>query len=47
MAEQMGLDAYYVPHGIDTKLFRNIDQTLAREYLSFPKDKFIVGTGSS
>ena len=44
IAEQMGLDAYYVPHGVDTKLFRNVDQTQAREYLSFPKDKFIVGT---
>ena len=44
MAEQVGIDAYYVPHGIDTKLYKPVDMTKAREYLSFPKDKFIVGT---
>jgi len=43
MAEQAGLDVMYVPHAVDTKIFKQIDRTKAREYCGFPQDKFIVG----
>lgn len=42
-AELLGLDTYYVPHGIDTKTFKPADMTLARQQLGLPQDKFIVG----
>lgn len=43
MTQDAGLDCYYVPHGIDTGLFRPVDRDEAKERLGFPKDKFIVG----
>ena len=36
-------DPLYVPHGIDTKVYRPIDQTEARAYTNIPQDKFVVG----
>ena len=42
-AEAMGLDVYYVPHGVDTKVFKPVDRAEARDRLGFPRDKFIVG----
>jgi len=41
MAEQAGLETFYVPHGVDTNVFKPVDK--ARERLQWPKDKFIVG----
>lgn len=44
--EQMdnaGLDYHYIPHGVDTKIFKPLDMALSREALKFPQDKFIVG----
>jgi glycosyltransferase involved in cell wall biosynthesis len=38
-----GLDAYYVPHGVDTRIFRMGDRIKAREYCHLPADRFIVG----
>lgn len=38
-----GLDAYYVPHGVDSKVFRPGDRKAAREFLKLPADRFIVG----
>lgn len=38
-----GLDCYYVPHGVDTNIFRPGDMAEARDKLGFPNDKFIVG----
>lgn len=39
-----GLDCYYVPHGVDTALYKPIDRTVAREKLGLPKDAFLIGT---
>ena len=38
-----GLEAHYVPHGIDTSVFRPFPQAAAREAAHLPKDKFLVG----
>ena len=43
MAEQVGLDCWYVPHGVDTSIFKPLDREEAREHLEWPQDKFIVG----
>lgn len=43
MAEQAGFDTWYIPHGIDTNVFKPIDRAEARERVKFPQDKFIVG----
>jgi len=42
-AEQVGLDVWYAPHGVDTKVFKPLDRKEAREHLKWPQDKFIVG----
>lgn len=42
-AEKMGLDSYYVPHCVDTKVFKPSAMNEARDRLGFSKDKFIVG----
>ena len=38
-----GLDAYYIPHGVDTELYKPYGKAEAREALGFPKDAYIVG----
>ena len=43
MAEQVGLDVWYVPHGVDTSIFKPLDRIEARDHLKWPQDKFIVG----
>jgi FkbM family methyltransferase len=43
MVQDAGLDCYYVPHGIETDVFKPIDRIQAREYLRLPNDKFIAG----
>jgi len=43
MAEQAGLDVWYVPHGVDTSIFKPLDRIEARDHLNWPQDKFIVG----
>jgi len=44
MTQQMGLDCYYIPHGIDTKIFYPRDKAESRKELGLPADKWIVGT---
>ena len=34
----------YVPHGVDTKIFKPGDKAEARQKLGLPQDKFLVGT---
>ena len=41
--QEAGLTAHYVPHGIESTIFRPRDQAAARDYLMLPKDKFVVG----
>lgn len=43
MAEQAHLDVYYVPHGVETKVFKPINRNEARARIGFDKNKFIVG----
>jgi glycosyltransferase involved in cell wall biosynthesis len=43
-AAKMGLDSYYVPHAVDTNLYKKIDRKEARERLNFPQCAYIVGT---
>ena len=38
-----GIDALYVPHGIDTSVFRPVDRAESRAKLGLPEDAFIVG----
>ena len=43
MAENIDLDTFYIPHGVETKVFRPLDRVEARKRLEWPDDKFIVG----
>lgn len=47
MVNDAGMDCYYVPHGIDTNVYKPIDREEARERLGLPADAFIVGTVSA
>lgn len=42
-AREAGLDVFYIPHGIDTNTFKQIDRREARTRLNLPQDIFIVG----
>ena len=41
--KKSGLDPLYVPHGVDTKVFKPGDRAAAREVLEIPEDAFLVG----
>lgn len=43
MLQEERLDPLYVPHGVDTELFRPLDQAQVREQLGIPADVFVVG----
>lgn len=43
MIQNAGLDAYYVPHGVDTEKYRPYDKYEHRETFGLPKDAYIVG----
>ena len=43
MMDGAGLDYYYVPHGIDTNVFKPMDKRQAREDLKWRQDAFIFG----
>ena len=43
MVNDAGMDCYYVPHGVDTNIYRPYDRGEARKTLGWPGDKFIVG----
>jgi len=42
-AEKAGLDTFYVPHGVETKVFRPVDRMEARRKIGLPESAFIVG----
>jgi glycosyltransferase involved in cell wall biosynthesis len=44
MTHDAGLDCYYVPHGIETNVFKPLDKKVCREKVGVPQDKYIVGT---
>jgi len=43
MVNDAGMEAHYVPHGIDTNIFRPFPQAAAREGAHIPLDRFVVG----
>lgn len=43
LMQDVGVDSYYVPHGIETDVFKPVDRKEAREKMFLPKDVFIVG----
>jgi len=43
MMDGANLEYYYVPHGVDTKMFKPVDRKEARERMRLPDDRFIVG----
>jgi glycosyltransferase involved in cell wall biosynthesis len=43
LARAAGLDVRYVPHGVDTALFRPMDVKAARAATRLPADRYIVG----
>lgn len=45
MTLEAGLDCFYVPHGVESNVFKPLDTPKAEllERLGWPKDKFIVG----
>lgn len=42
-AKKMGLDVYYVPHGVETKVFKPLDRKESRRRLGIPEHRFIIG----
>ena len=43
MMDAAGLDYDYIPHGVDTEIFKPVDRVGLREKLDLPEDAFIVG----
>lgn len=43
LMQDAGIDCTYIPHGIDTNIYRPIGQDAAREKLGWSKDAYIVG----
>lgn len=43
LINRSGLSALYVPHGIETDVFKPIDRAKARQAANLPADRFIVG----
>jgi glycosyltransferase involved in cell wall biosynthesis len=41
--DKTGLDYYYIPCGVDTKIYKPLPMFESREAMQFPTDKFIVG----
>ena len=39
-----GLDCYYVPHGIETNIFKPMDKAECRKRVGVPLDRYLVGT---
>lgn len=43
MVHDAGLDCHYVPHGVDTAMFRPRDKRAIREQIGMPTDAFVIG----
>lgn len=44
LKNQMGIDSVVIPHGVDTKIFRNLDKKEIRRLHRIPVDMFVFGT---
>lgn len=42
-ARAAGLDVMYVPHGVETEVYKPVERMAARDRLEWPQDQFIVG----
>jgi glycosyltransferase involved in cell wall biosynthesis len=45
--EAAGVASTYIPHGVDTRVFRPRDSREAREALGFPHDSFVIGINAA
>ena len=43
MCDEVGLAYHYVPHGVDTSVFKPGNQIESRKVLGWPEDRFIIG----
>lgn len=43
MIRNAGLDAYYIPHGVNTELYKPYDKAESREMMGLPKDAYVIG----
>lgn len=43
-SHRQGFDCYYVPHGVDTNLYKPRDKKESRDMFNLPQDAFIFGT---
>lgn len=43
VAQEAGLDCYYVPHGVDCEMFKPMDRDEARKELGLSSDRWLVG----
>jgi len=39
-----GLDCYYIPHGIETQVFKPMDKVECRAKIGIPNDRYVIGT---
>lgn len=43
LMKNIGVDCFYVPHGVETDVYKPVDRKEAREKMFLPKDVFLVG----
>ena len=43
IAMEAGLSSYYVPHGVDTNIYKPMDKKECRKALGWPEDAYIMG----
>ncbi len=43
IVQEAGLHSYYVPHAVDTSVYKPMDKDEARKQLNWPKDAYIMG----
>lgn len=43
LMQDAGVDSYYIPHGVETDVFKPMDRVSARTQMLLPRDVFIVG----
>jgi glycosyltransferase involved in cell wall biosynthesis len=43
LVQDAGMPSYYIPHGVDTNVFKPMDKVECRKQLGWPQDKYIMG----